>query len=100
MKKIIALLALSITSSSFAAPPSAVIAAAKAMKSASVRTVTTKVNNTDGNPCIPEGVSYNVELQVKQAAFNRETNKVVYTWETAKTINVSKSGEVSEVCAE
>jgi hypothetical protein len=74
--------------------------AAKELQLSSVKTVTTKITNTDGNPCIPEGTSYNVDLKIKQASFNYETNKTVYKWETVKTINVSKDGSVMEVCAE
>lgn len=102
MKAILFLAALSITTSSFAAPavPTAVTKAANELKAKSVRTVIKKVNNHEGNPCMPEGISYIVELQVKQASFNPMTSKVVYKWETAKTINVEKNGLTSEVCAE
>lgn len=102
MKKLIILAIISISANAFAAPavPAAVTKAANSLKAQSVRTVIKKVNNREGNPCMPEGISYIVELQVKQASFNRITNKVVYKWETAKTINVEKNGLTSEVCAE
>ncbi|WP_413574572.1 hypothetical protein ACLVWU_10115 [Bdellovibrio sp. HCB290] len=70
------------------------------MKANDTRTIITEVENTDGNPCQPEGKSYLVELQVKQAAFDREKRKVVYSWETVKTIGVDNDGRVMEVCAE
>lgn len=101
MKKILILAVLAISANVMAAPvPAAVTKAANALKAQSVRTVIKKVVNREGNPCIPEGTSYNVELQVKQASYNPMTNKVVYKWETAKTINVEKNGATSEVCAE
>ncbi len=88
------------TASSYAGVPAVVKNAAKAMKTSDVRSVVTAVNNQEGNPCIPEGVSYNIDLQVKTAAYNRETQKIVYTWETVKTINSDAAGHISEVCAE
>lgn len=102
MKKILILATLAISANVLAAPavPAAVTKAANSLKAQSVRTVIKKIINREGNPCLPEGTSYNVELQVKQASFNRETSKVVYKWETAKTINVEKSGLTMEVCAE
>jgi len=74
--------------------------AAAEMKAKDTRTIIRDVTNTDGNPCMPEGKSYQVDLQVKQASFNHETNDVDYTWETVKTIGVDKAGHVMEVCAE
>lgn len=99
MKKVLFLIALTSMSMNvaFAGPVSN--AAAK-MKLNDTRTVTKKINNTEGDPCFPEGISYNIELQVKKASFDRLKSKVVYAWETVKSINVSPSGEVSEVCAE
>jgi hypothetical protein len=78
----------------------AVDKAAAKMKANDTRTVVTEVENKDGNPCMPEGKSYQVELQVKQASYNPEKNKTVYSWETVKTIGVDKDGKVMEVCAE
>ncbi|MGZ3797530.1 MAG: class I SAM-dependent methyltransferase [Pseudobdellovibrionaceae bacterium] len=75
-------------------------AAGNDMKAKDVRTITKEVENVDGNPCMPEGKSYQVELQVKLAAFDHEKNKVIYSWETVKTIGVDKTGRVIEVCAE
>lgn len=99
MKKII-LLGLIINSQAFAKTPKSVVLAAETLKSSSVKAVITKVSNTDGNPCMPEEDSYMVDLQVKQANFNRETMKTEYEWETVKTINVSNKGKIMEVCAE
>ncbi len=73
---------------------------AKNMKKNDIRTVTTTVENTDDNPCMPEGKSYLVELQVKQAGYDRLRNRMIYTWVTAKSINVGLDGSVMEVCAE
>lgn len=65
-----------------------------------VRTVIKEVENTDGNPCMPEGKSFLVALQVKQAYLNRSNNTYLYLWETAKKISVDNNGNVMEVCAE
>lgn len=100
MKNLIIIMATVLSTQSFATTPKAVVSAAKELQLSSVKTVTTRITNTDGNPCIPEGTSYNVDLKVKQANYNRETNKTVYKWETVKTINVSKDGSVMEVCGE
>ncbi len=54
----------------------------------------------EGNPCLPEGKSYQIELQVKQASYDHEKNKIVYSWETVKTIGVDNDGNMMEVCAE
>lgn len=80
--------------------PRAVTDAAAKIKSADVKTVITQVTNTDDNPCMPSGVSYNVELKVKKAFWNGIKSKVEYNWETVKQVNVSDKGEVMEVCAE
>ena len=74
--------------------------AAAKMKKNDTRTVIISVNNAEGNPCLPEGKSYNIELQVKTASYNREKGEVEYTWTTVKTINSSLKGEIMEVCAE
>ncbi len=66
-----------------------------------VRTVVREVENTDGNPCMPEGKSFQVDLQVKTAiAFDRDKMETVYEWVTAKTIGVDVDGSVMEICAE
>ncbi len=75
-------------------------AGAEMMKS-DVRTVVRDVENTDGNPCMPEGKSFQVDLQVKMAlAFNPEKSQIVYEWVTVKTIGVDLDGSVMEICAE
>jgi hypothetical protein len=73
---------------------------AEKMKSTDVRTKVTEVENKDENPCMPEGKSLQIELQVRQAYFDREKSKIVYKWETVKTVGVDQSGQTSEVCAE
>lgn len=73
---------------------------AAAMKANDTRTIIKEVENTDGNPCMPAGKSYEVDLQVKQASYDYMNNEVVYSWETVKTIGVSQSGRIMEVCAE
>ena len=93
------ILSVVLSSSAFAGSSVAKRAAAKMQKN-DVRTVTTIVDNVEGSPCIPEGKSYQIDLQVKQASYNRMTSQVEYTWETVKTISVGLQGEVSEVCAE
>ena len=80
--------------------PKVVSEAATKMKNSDVKTVITKVNNTEGNPCLSQGISYDVELKVKKAVWNGITSKVEYSWDTIKHINVSDRGEVMEVCAE
>lgn len=103
MKKMfigMAVLATLVQAQAFADVPESVTAAAQAMQSDSIRTVIVPFNNTEANPCVPEGESYNVELQVKQASIDPTTKQVVYTWETVKIINVSQTGEIVEACAE
>jgi hypothetical protein len=80
--------------------PKVVSDEAAKIKEKDVKTVTTQVNNSDGNPCLPEGLSYNVELKVKKATWNGIKSKTVYHWETVKEINVSLQGEVMEACGE
>jgi hypothetical protein len=104
MKAIILSMALLFSVSSFARVPEkpapAVVAkAAEALKK-EIRTITRSVMNKDGNPCMPQGKSWNVDLQVKHSDFDRENNKWVVSWETVKTINVSKEGDVMESCQE
>lgn len=55
-----------------------------------IKTEIRMVENTEGNPCMPEGRSYQVDLLV-----NVET-----TWAVAKTIGVSLDGKVMDFCAE
>ena len=100
MKNLTAIAALFLSVSSFASTPAVVKAVAKQMKADSVKTVITEVQNSAGNPCVPAGLSYNVELMVKTAQFDRMAGKTVYKWESAKLINVSKDGDITEVCAE
>lgn len=100
MKKIVPVIATILMSTSAFAGNLAVEKAASKLKANDTRTIIKQVENTDGNPCMPEGKSYQVELQVKQAAYDHEKNKVVYSWETAKTIGVDTAGRVMEVCAE
>ena len=89
-----------LSQSAFAAETLAVLKAAATMKANDTRTITKEVMNTDENPCMPEGKSFIVELQVKKASWNPLKSKVVYSWETAKIISVEKDGKVMEVCAE
>ena len=98
MKKLF--IVLLISTSALAGTPSKVLKAAKEMKTGDVRTVVTQVENTDGNPCMPAGKSYNIDMQVKMAAFDQQTHDVVYHWETVKTINSTADGLISEVCGE
>ncbi len=70
---------------------------AKQMKKNDVQTVIKVVENTDGNPCMPEGKSYQVDLQIKRAIIDHETNKIVYRWETVKTVGVDTEGKVMEI---
>lgn len=74
---------------------------AEKMRTEDVKTVITEVENTDHNPCLPEGKSHQIDLQVKKAsAYDLEKNEVVYVWESVKTINVSADGTIMEVCSE
>ncbi len=97
----------SISSVSFATSPVApktpnvVAKAALEMQTKDVRTVVREVENTDGNPCMPEGKSFQVDLEVKTAAgYDHEKGEIVYNWEVVKTIGVDNEGLVMEVCAE
>lgn len=74
--------------------------AALNLKVNDTRTIVKEVENTDGNPCMFEGKSHQIELQVKQVSYDRIKNEAIYSWETVKTIVVDKAGEVMEVCAE
>ena len=78
--------------------PELILAKAEELKQTEIKSVITEVTNTDGNPCLPAGTSYNVDLMVKQAI--REDMDVVHKWETVKSVNVSKTGEVMEICFE
>ena len=76
--------------------------AAADMKKNEVRTITKLVFNVDGNndPCMPEGESYQPELQVKKAIrYDHEKNKLVFEWKTVKKIYTDKDGSM-EFCAE
>ena len=102
MKFVFAILMVFSLSAMAATPSKGSIAAAKlatTMKTKDIRTIVTEVQNTDNNPCMGEGKSFNVELQVKMG--ERDAVKgVVYKWETVRTINVDKDGLALEVCAE
>ncbi|MGE3974112.1 MAG: hypothetical protein AB7F59_06255 [Bdellovibrionales bacterium] len=80
--------------------PNVVNRVAQNLKSQDTRTVIKAIENKEGSPCIPEGRSYQIDLQVKQATWNPLESKVIYNWVTVKTINSDPSGRVSEVCAE
>lgn len=97
MKKIILVVACLFSVNAFAKSP--VEKAAENMKKNDTRTVIKEIDNTEGSPCLPEGKSFQVDLQVKQAQVTPE-KEVVYYWETVKTIGVEKNGRVSEGCGE
>ncbi|MBO9667903.1 MAG: hypothetical protein J7501_13960 [Bdellovibrio sp.] len=100
MKSVIAFIAvLGATTSAFAARPT-IEQIAKKIKDHDTRTIVKVVENNGGEPCLPEGKSYSVELQVKHAAYDRINEKVVYSWITEKTVSVSLDGSVMEVCGE
>lgn len=80
--------------------PSSVQKIAGEIKANDTRTIVKEVTNTDGNPCMPEGKSYVVEIQVKQASYNYDKNDIDYSWQTVKTVGIDKQGRKSEVCAE
>ncbi len=82
------------------ATPAIVQEVAAKMAKTDVRAVIKEVENTDENPCMPSGKSFQVEIQVKQAAYDHEKSKVVYSWESVKTVGVDRNGRVMEVCAE
>jgi hypothetical protein len=100
MKNLVLVAIIGLVSVSAFAQNKLIEAAAQKLKANDTRTVITAVKNTDGSPCLPAGTSYNVELQVKQASFDPQAQKIVYSWETVKTINVDNLGVVMEVCAE
>ena len=76
----------------------AVQKAVRKLKTNDVKTVVSKVVNNEENPCLSQGVSYDVALKVRKASWNG--SKVVYSWETVKSVNVDTDGRVMEVCAE
>ena len=76
------------------------LTAAEEMKKEDIRTLVKQVENKEGNPCLPEGKSLIVELQVKQAYFDRVKKQVLYSWQTVKTIGFDKDGHIQQVCAE
>lgn len=101
MKKTILTLVVTLASMKASAMTPAIIKKIAAnIKVTDTRTIVKTVMNTDGNPCMPEGTSYIVEVQVKQAAYNYDIRDVVYSWETVKSVGVDKDGRVTEVCAE
>ncbi|WP_142695467.1 hypothetical protein [Bdellovibrio sp. NC01] len=100
MKAVISTIVVILATSQAFAHTKKVEAAAAKIKEESTRTIIKTIDNVEGNPCLPEGKSYLVELQVRQAAYDRIHNKIVYSWETAKTVNVDKSGAISEACGE
>lgn len=88
-------------SASAAHIPAKVQKAAAEIKANDVRTVITTVDNKDGeNPCLSEGISYIIDVQVKHAYWNGLENKVEYRWESAKTVVSEANGQTGEVCAE
>ncbi|WP_413581758.1 hypothetical protein [Bdellovibrio sp. HCB288] len=100
MKSIITFAAILVMSSSVFAAGAKVEDIAKKLKNEDTRTIIKVVENNHGSPCLPEGKSYIVELQVKYADYDRLNNKMIYTWRTAKSINVDLYGSVMEVCGE
>ena len=81
--------------------PSKVQKVAADIKDKEVRTVIAAVDNGDGkNPCLSEGVSYLVDVQVKKAYWNGLEQKVEYKWESTKTVAVEANGQKVEVCGE
>lgn len=71
------------------------------MQEKDVRTITKEVENKDENPCLPEGKSFQVELQIKSVVkFDYKKMKIIYFWKTVKTINVDKNGHIMEICIE
>lgn len=97
--KMLSLILLAMTLSSAAFANAGLNKAIKNLKNKDVRTVARLVTEADATPCSEAG-GHIVDLQVKTAAYNYETQKVVHTWETVKSISVSKNGSVMEVCAE
>jgi len=100
MKVIIVSALLLVSSAQADQVPSTVLKVAKLLKTRDTRTVVSEVYNNDGNPCLPEGKSYNIELQVKQGSFDPLQSKIVYNWETVKTVNSDLTGKIMDVCAE
>jgi hypothetical protein len=98
-----ALILLSLSTPAFAVGNAAVKQAAEDLKNNDVRTVITAVTNTEGNPCMAEGKSYSVDLQVKKAVtkMNKRGEVTVgYKWETVKTVGVDLEGRIMEICLE
>lgn len=101
MKKIaLIVLAIALPLAGFAAGTKAAKQTAAEFLAESTRTKITAVYNKDGNPCMDEGKSYKVEIQVRKGFWNGVKQKVVYTWETVNEVLVSKDGSLMEVCGE
>lgn len=108
MKKIIFTVAVLFSVSIFArvpeAPaPKAVQNARKQLLKDDVRTTMKSIMNTDGNPCLSEGKSWEVEVQVRKTVRALDANENLTTkdeWETIKTVVIDRDGGVMEVCLE
>jgi hypothetical protein len=108
MKSVILSLMLLFSVSSFArvqeAPaPQAVQDARAKLVSEEVRTTMHSIMNTDGNPCLSPGKSWQVEVQVKkdERALDKKGDlTVVSKWETVRTVVIDKDGGVMEECLE
>ncbi len=100
MNHVLMILTAALFSFTASAAPLPVLQAAKMVKQESVRTLIKEVENTDGNPCMPEGKSYTIDLQVKEAQYDRNKGEIVYDWKTVKSVVSDANGEVMEVCAE
>jgi len=92
------LIALFVSFNVSAAIPEIVLAKAEELKQTQIRNEITAVENTDGNPCLPEGTSYNVETLIQKSSIHG--GEVVSKWESVKSVNISATGEVMEICME
>lgn len=82
------------------AQPTVVTKAIDHIRKNNVRTTVKLIQNDENNPCIPLGKSYQVDIQVKRVFYDAVNKRSIARWETVSTLNVSRNGEIMEVCAE
>lgn len=101
MKKLMGLMVVAAWTSAGHAAPAVVEDVAERLKLQDVKKVITEVYNTDGNPCLPEGLSYQMEIQVKTVVgYEPDLEEIIYKWQTVKMVNIDKDGNVMEICRE
>jgi len=89
------------TINSAGAVPAAVVQSLTKLASDTIRLELKAVKGEVGDPCMPAGKSYNVEIQVRNQVLGDIGDQgAQYVWETVKTLNIDKDGRVMELCQE